>query len=103
MGEYRRREREKNILSGVNQIKNQTAVKSGESEDDVKKAWHDIVSPIDDKTSGAVQHFFKSFKKHPTICFPIFKTRSNSTSMVKLSARRRIGRPRNGRLFDEKT
>ena len=72
MGEYRRREREKNILSGVNQIKNQTVVKSGESEDDVKKARHDIVSRTDDKTSEVVQHFFKSFKKHPTM-FPHFE------------------------------
>nr|CAH0112003.1 unnamed protein product [Daphnia galeata] len=72
LGEYRRREREKNILSGVNQIKDQTAVESSESEDDVKKARHDIVSRTDDKTSAAVQHFFKSFKKHP-IMFPHFE------------------------------
>ena len=72
MEDYRRREREKNILSGVNKIKDQTAAESSESEDDVKKARHDIVVRTDDKTSGAVQHFFKSSKKHPTM-FPYFE------------------------------
>ncbi|XP_046656106.1 probable cleavage and polyadenylation specificity factor subunit 2 isoform X2 [Daphnia pulicaria] len=69
--EFRRKEREQNILSGI-KIKDQIAAESSESEDEVKKGRHDIVVRSDDKTTGAVQHFFKSSKKHPTM-FPYFE------------------------------
>lgn len=69
--EYRRRERERNILAGI-KVKDQTVAESSESEDEVKKGRHDIVVRSDDKGQGAVQHFFKSSKKHPTM-FPYFE------------------------------
>lgn len=53
-------------------MKDQTAAESSESEDEGKKGRHDIVVRTDDKNSGAVQHFFKSSKKHPTM-FPYFE------------------------------
>lgn len=71
MEEYRRKEREKIGFSGT-KTKDQTAAESSESEDEGKKGRHDIVVRSDDKNSGAVQHFFKSSKKHPTM-FPYFE------------------------------
>lgn len=70
MEEFRRKEREKNALSG-SKIKDQIAAESSEDEDEVKKGRHDIVVRSDDKGS-AVPHFFKSSKKHPTM-FPYFE------------------------------
>ena len=71
MEEYRRKEREKNALL-VAKVKDQITAESSESEDEGKKARHDIVVRSDDKTAGGVQHFFKSSKKNPTM-FPYFE------------------------------
>ena len=71
MEEYRRKEQEKNALL-VAKVKDQITAESSESEDEGKKARHDIVVRSDDKTAGGVQHFFKSSKKNPTM-FPYFE------------------------------
>ena len=71
MEEYGRKEQEKNA-SLVAKIKDRT-VKSCESEDEGKKARHDIaVVRSDDKNAGGVQHFFKSSKKNSAM-FPYFE------------------------------